>query len=34
MEGKGIDELTIVAIGVIGDDKLVTKFGGDLPLLR
>ena len=27
-------ELTIVGIGVIGDDDAVTKFAGDLPLLR
>lgn len=32
--GKSIADLTIVGLGVIGDDDLVTKVVGDLPLLR
>lgn len=34
VEGKPLSELTITGIGVIGDDAAVTKFAGDLPLLR
>ncbi len=34
VEGKKLAELKIVGIGVIGDDVAVTKFAGDLPLLR
>ncbi len=34
VEGKNIEDLTITGIGVIGEDKAVTNFAGDLPLLR
>lgn len=34
VDGKPLEELTIVGIGVIGDDKEVTKVAGDIPLLR
>ena len=34
VEGKSLADLTIVGIGVIGDDAAVTKVAGDLPLLR
>jgi len=34
VEGKKLADLTIIGIGVIGEDTLVTKFAGDLPLLR
>ena len=34
VEGKKLGDLTINGIGVIGDDTAVTKFAGDLPLLR
>ena len=34
VQGKKIADLTISGIGVIGDDAAVTKFAGDLPLLR
>ncbi len=31
---KKLADLTIIGIGVIGEDKEVTRFAGDLPLLR
>ncbi|MDP3881962.1 MAG: DUF2000 domain-containing protein [Nanoarchaeota archaeon] len=34
VKGKSIEEVTIIGIGVLGEDKLVQKFCGDLPLLR
>ena len=34
VKDKGIDELDALGIGVIGEDDLVNKFFGDLPLLR
>ncbi|MAF81178.1 hypothetical protein CL628_04160, partial [bacterium] len=34
VQGKRLTELTIVGIGIIGDDKLVQKAVGNLPLLR
>ena len=32
--GKNLEDLSIVGIGMIGDDADVTKVAGDLPLLR
>lgn len=32
--GKKLDELEVVGIGVLGEDGLVDKFAGDLPLLK
>ena len=32
--GKRLDEIEIVGIGVLGENKLVDKFAGYLPLLR
>ena len=34
VRGKRADDVTIVGIGAIGDSDAVTKFAGDLPLLR
>ncbi len=34
VRGKKLEDLTIIGIGVLGEDALVTKFAGDLPLLR
>jgi hypothetical protein len=34
VEGKHLADLQIIGIGLIGDDKQVTKVAGDLPLLR
>ena len=34
VKDKKLSDLKIVGIGVIGEDTAVTKFGGDLPLLR
>ncbi|MBI1813139.1 DUF2000 domain-containing protein [Candidatus Peregrinibacteria bacterium] len=34
VQGKKLADLTIIGIGVIGEDAAVTKFAGDLPLLR
>ena len=34
VQGKRLAELTIVGVGIIGDDKLVQKVVGNLPLLR
>lgn len=34
VEGQKLDDLKIVGVGIIGDDKEVTKVAGDLPLLR
>ena len=33
-KGKKLDDLEVIGIGVLGDDDLVNKFAGDLPLLR
>lgn len=32
--GKHLSDVTIVGIGIIGEDSEVTKVAGDLPLLR
>lgn len=34
VQGKKLSEVTVIGIGVIGGDAAVTKFAGDLPLLR
>lgn len=34
VKGKPIEEVNVVGIGVLGEDTLVQKFCGDLPLLR
>ncbi len=34
VKDKKLADLKIVGIGVIGEDEPVTKFAGDLPLLR
>ena len=34
VNGKKLDEIEIVGIGVLGEDAIVNKFAGDLPLLR
>jgi len=34
VRGKNLDEVEIIGIGVLGENKLVDKFAGDLPLLR
>ena len=34
VKGKPLEEVTIVGIGVLGEDSIVQKFCGDLPLLR
>lgn len=34
VKGKRLDEIEIVGIGVLGENRLVDKFAGDLPLLR
>ena len=34
VKGRKLEELKVIGIGVIGEDKAVTKFAGDLPLLR
>lgn len=34
VRGKPLADLTIIGIGVLGEDAAVTKFAGDLPLLR
>ena len=34
VKGKKINEIEIIGIGVLGEDGLVDKFAGDLPLLR
>jgi hypothetical protein len=34
VNGKPLAELTIIGIGIIGDDKTVTKCVGDLPLFK
>lgn len=31
---KPIEEVTVIGIGVLGEDSIVQKFCGDLPLLR
>lgn len=34
VKGKAIEDVEVIAIGVLGEDNLVTKFSGDLPLLK
>ena len=34
VKNKPIDEVNVIGIGVLGEDGLVTKFCGDMPLLR
>ena len=34
VKGKKLSEIEIIGMGVLGEDNLVTKFCGDLPLLR
>jgi hypothetical protein len=34
VEGKPLEDVDVIGIGVLGEDQLVTKFSGDLPLLR
>ncbi len=34
VQGKSIEELTVIGIGVLGEDNVVQKFSGDLGLLR
>lgn len=34
VKGKPIEEVKVIAIGVLGEDNLIQKFCGDLPLLR
>jgi hypothetical protein len=34
VEKKPIEEVTVIGIGVLGEDSQVTKFSGDLPRLR
>ena len=34
VRGKGIQEIEVLGIGVLGDDKIVNSFAGDLALLR
>ena len=34
VNGKKLEEVNPIGLGVIGDDEQVTKFGGDLALLR
>ena len=32
--GKKLEEVEVIGIGVLGEDNIVTKFSGDLGLLR
>jgi len=34
VKGKPIEEVEVVGIGVLGEDSIVQKFCGDLPLLK
>jgi hypothetical protein len=34
VKGKPIEEVKVIAIGVLGEDSIIQKFCGDLPLLR
>lgn len=34
VKDKKMNEIEVIGIGVLGDDELVNKFAGDLPLLR
>ncbi len=34
VKGKPIEEVKVIGIGVLGEDSIVQKFCGDLPLLR
>jgi len=34
VKGRKLDELTVIGIGVLGEDEVVNKFAGDLSLLR
>lgn len=34
VNNKAVEHLQVIGLGVLGDDKLVSRFSGDLPLLR
>ncbi len=34
VKGKKLDEVEVIGIGVLGEDEVVNRFAGDLPLLR
>ena len=34
VKGKPIEDVEVIGIGVLGEDNIVQKFCGDLPLLR
>ena len=34
VKGKPLEEVNVIGIGVLGEDAIVQKFCGDLPLLR
>ena len=34
VKGKPIEDVEVVGIGVLGEDNMVQRFCGDLPLLR
>ncbi len=34
VKGKSIDDVEVIGIGVLGEDEIISRFSGDLPLLR
>lgn len=34
VKGKKLNEVEVIGIGVLGEDEVVNKFAGDLPLMR
>ena len=34
VKGKSVKEVEVIGIGVLGEDEVVNKFAGDLPLLK
>lgn len=34
VKGKTVNEVEVVGLGVLGEDEVINKFGGDLPLLK
>ena len=34
VKGKKLSEIEVIGLGVLGEDSIVNKFAGDLPLLR
>jgi len=34
VKNKTLEEVNVIALGVLGEDNIIKSFSGDLPLLR